>query len=31
VTYAVVNWLKRAEEIDVYDRGTKFNPFALAE
>jgi uncharacterized integral membrane protein (TIGR00697 family) len=30
-TYAVVNWLKRAEGIDVYDRGTQFNPFALAE
>jgi hypothetical protein len=30
-TYAVVNWLKRAEGIDVYDRDTQFNPFALAE
>jgi len=31
VTYAVVNWLKRAEGIDVYDRGTRFNPFAVTE
>ena len=30
-TYAVVNWLKRAEGIDVYDRDTKFNPFAVME
>ena len=28
VTYWVVNTLKRAEGIDVYDRGTNFNPFA---
>ncbi|HEX8280194.1 MAG TPA: queuosine precursor transporter [Chthoniobacterales bacterium] len=28
VTYAVVNRLKRAEGIDVYDRDTNFNPFA---
>ena len=27
VTYAVVNWLKRAEGVDVYDRGTNFSPF----
>jgi hypothetical protein len=27
-TYLVVNRLKRAEGIDVYDRGTNFNPFA---
>jgi queuosine precursor transporter len=27
VTYAVVNGLKRAEGVDVYDRGTDFNPF----
>jgi queuosine precursor transporter len=28
VTYWVVNSLKRTENIDVYDRGTDFNPFA---
>ena len=31
LTYLVVNYLKRHEGIDVYDRDTKFNPFALAE
>jgi hypothetical protein len=30
-TYLVVNWLKRAEGVDVYDRETNFNPFARAE
>jgi queuosine precursor transporter len=28
VTYAVVNALKRAEGIDIFDRNTNFNPFA---
>ena len=28
ITYAIVNALKRAEGIDVYDRNTNFNPFA---
>ena len=28
ITYGVVNALKRSEGIDVYDRGTNFNPFA---
>jgi uncharacterized integral membrane protein (TIGR00697 family) len=28
LTYWVVNRLKRAERIDVYDRDTNFNPFA---
>jgi len=27
VTYAVVNFLKRHEGVDVYDRNTDFNPF----
>ena len=27
VTYLVVNWLKRAEGVDVYDEATDFNPF----
>jgi uncharacterized integral membrane protein (TIGR00697 family) len=27
VTYFVVNHLKRAEAIDVYDEGTEFSPF----
>lgn len=30
-TYAVVQWLKRAEDVDVFDRGTNFNPFKVAE
>ena len=29
VTYAVVGWLKRAEQEDYYDRDTRFNPFTL--
>jgi queuosine precursor transporter len=28
-TYAAVGYLKRKEGVDVYDRGTRFNPFAL--
>lgn len=28
VTYRVVAWLKRAEGVDVFDRGTDFSPFA---
>ena len=28
LTYLMVNRLKRAEGVDVYDRGTNFNPFA---
>lgn len=28
VTYAVVNWLKRAEGVDYFDFDTNFNPFA---
>lgn len=31
ITYLVVNRLKRAEGVDVYDRGTDFNPFARAD
>jgi hypothetical protein len=27
VTYAVIGWLKRAEGIDVFDKGTDFTPF----
>lgn len=27
LTYAVVNWLKRAEGVDIIDRDTDFNPF----
>jgi hypothetical protein len=30
VTYAVVNGLKRAEGLDVYDAGTDFTPFRTA-
>jgi uncharacterized integral membrane protein (TIGR00697 family) len=29
ITYAIVNWLKRAEGIDHYDTTTDFNPFNL--
>ncbi|MBX3651744.1 MAG: queuosine precursor transporter [Burkholderiales bacterium] len=29
VTYKVVNFLKRAEQVDHYDRNTDFNPFAM--
>lgn len=28
LTYVVVRALKRAEDIDVYDRNTNFNPFS---
>ncbi|TDQ82372.1 hypothetical protein A8950_2195 [Dongia mobilis] len=31
LTYLVVNRLKRAEGIDVYDRDTNFSPFALGK
>jgi uncharacterized integral membrane protein (TIGR00697 family) len=30
VTYAVVNYLKRAEGVDYFDRTTNFNPFAAS-
>lgn len=30
ITYRVVNWLKRAEQSDYFDRDTNFNPFVLA-
>ena len=29
-TYAIVNWLKRSEGIDTYDRETKYNPFVFS-
>jgi uncharacterized integral membrane protein (TIGR00697 family) len=29
ITYLVVGWLKGAEEVDTFDRGTNFSPFAL--
>ena len=31
ITYAIVNFLKRAEHEDFYDRGTNFTPFSLGE
>lgn len=31
ITYAIVTFLKRAEQEDYYDRDTDFNPFALAQ
>jgi len=30
LTYAVVNFLKREEGVDYFDRHTNFNPFAGA-
>ncbi len=30
LTYGAVNWLKRQEGVDVYDRRTKFNPFIIS-
>ncbi len=29
LTYKVIQWIKKAEGLDTYDRGTIFNPFAL--
>jgi uncharacterized integral membrane protein (TIGR00697 family) len=29
LTYAVIRWLKRAENADAFDRGESFNPFAF--
>lgn len=31
LTYLVVNFLKRREGMDVFDRGTSFNPFQLRQ
>lgn len=31
VTYAVINWLKRAEHADAFDRDASFNPFAFRD
>ncbi len=31
ITYKIVNWLKRAEHEDYYDRNTNFNPFTLKD
>jgi uncharacterized integral membrane protein (TIGR00697 family) len=31
LTYAVVGWLKRAENVDTYDRDTRFTPFTLRD
>jgi queuosine precursor transporter len=30
ITYLVINWLKRAEHSDAYDRHESFNPFSFA-
>jgi len=30
ITYIIVGWLKREEEVDWYDRGTNFNPFTFS-
>jgi queuosine precursor transporter len=31
ITYKIINWLKRKEGIDIYDRGISYNPFHLSE
>jgi queuosine precursor transporter len=31
ITYLVINWLKRAERSDAFDRHQSFNPFSFAE
>lgn len=31
LTYLAVGFLKRREQVDVYDRGTNFTPFSLAD
>jgi queuosine precursor transporter len=31
ITYLVINWLKRAEHADAFDRHESFNPFSFAE
>jgi uncharacterized integral membrane protein (TIGR00697 family) len=31
VTYLVVNWLKRAEHADAFDRHESFNPFSFSQ
>ena len=31
LTYLVINWLKRAEQADAFDRHQSFNPFSFAE
>ncbi len=31
LTYRIIVFLKRAENLDVYDRGTDFNPFAFSK
>jgi queuosine precursor transporter len=31
VTYQIVSWLKKVENVDYYDRATNFNPFVINE
>ena len=31
ITYLVINWLKRAEHADAFDRHENFNPFSFAD
>jgi hypothetical protein len=31
LTYLIINWLKRAEQSDAFDRHQSFNPFSFAE
>jgi uncharacterized integral membrane protein (TIGR00697 family) len=31
ITYKIINFLKRAEGVDIYDRGTDFNPFHVMQ
>lgn len=29
ITLMIVNWMKRAEDVDIFDRDTRFSPFTL--
>ncbi len=31
ITYAMVGWLKKRENVDFFDRTTSFNPFAFSK
>jgi hypothetical protein len=31
LTYTTIKWLKKKEQVDVYDYQTDFNPFAVAK
>jgi uncharacterized PurR-regulated membrane protein YhhQ (DUF165 family) len=29
ITYIIVNWLKKSENLDVYDKNTNFSPVTI--